>query len=384
MELCDYLDPVETANTGITTRNNSIGRNIKTHTKEKGLPVLKKNGIAIIGIPFFDEIKNVNKGVADLVREKFYSLSMVSGNVNLTDLGNVKPGNSIADLYAALLEVTMTLLEKNIIPVFTGGSQKLAHAIFSAYGKTGQTINITSVDHRPGLSGATEENDPHPDYLNRIILEQNNHLFNYTNMGYQSCFTTNKELELLDELLFDYYRLGLLRSNLKEAEPVLRDTDFLVFSMSAVRESDAPANSFPSPNGLYAEEACQIAKYAGLSDRLSSMGVFDLSSTGVVNSATAHLAAQIMWYFIDGLSGRNKEYPFDKRKNCKKFIINLSHSDNELIFYKSTISERWWMEIPSSRLRKKLIAACSYEDYLQACNQEVPERWWRNYKKINF
>ncbi len=384
MELIDYLDPVIKENLFNSVKSNSIGRFAGIHSEEKGIPELPDKGIALIGIPNFNiNGKAGNTEVADAVRLHLYNLSTHDLKTGLADLGNLKQGRTPADLNAALFDITYMLLSRNITPFFIGGEQKLAYQIFSAYEKFNKTVNITSVDQKPGLSGAVDGNEQSYDYLNKIILEQNNNLFNYTNIGYQSCFTTKKEIELLEELLFDYFRLGKIRSDMKEADPVMRDTDILVFSMSAIRQSDAPVNACPSPNGLYAEEACQLAKYAGLSDRLSSAGIFDLSPGQAVNEATAHLAAQIVWYFLEGVSGRKAEYPFDKTKNCKKFIINLSESDNELVFYKSSVSERWWMEVPSSRIHRNLIIACSYEDYRTGCNQEIPERWWRTFKKIN-
>ncbi len=385
MELKDYLDPLNKDQYSSSLKYNCIGRFIEKYTDTGKIPEIKQKDIALIGIPFFNKNGNTgNTNTPSMVRQKLYNLSMPDLKYGFTDLGNLKQGRTPADLCAAVIEVSLILLNKKVTPFFIGGSQEKAFHIFSAYEKINKTVNITSVDRKPGLSGAIDGGGTEQDYLNKIVLEKNNTLFNYTNIGYQSCFTTKKETELLDELLFDYFRLGVIRNFIREADPVMRDTDLLVFSMTAVRHSDAPGNASPSPNGLYAEEACQIAKYAGLSDRLSCAGLFDLSSGPDVTVETAHLAAQIIWYFLEGVEGRRDEYPFDVRKNCKKFIINLTDKDNELIFYKSTISERWWMEVPSSRIHKNLIIACSYEDYKTACNQEVPERWWRTFKKLNY
>jgi hypothetical protein len=47
----------------------------------------------------------------------------------------------------------------------------------------------------------------------------------------------------------------------------------------------------------------------------------------------------------------------------------------------------WWMEIPlqdleHSKFNRHYIVPCSHNDYLTACNNEVPERWLQTYKKI--
>ena len=155
--------------------------------------------------------------------------------------------------------------------------------------------------------------------------------------------------------------------------------------MSSIKQSDAPGNSTSSPNGFYGEEACQIAKYAGISDKVSSFGLYDLNPKFDRHNQTTHLAAQIIWHFIEGFYQRKKDYPFTDIDNYQKFIVHLVKINHDLIFYKSNKTDRWWLEIHfiKSLVNKKLIVACSYEDYQMACNHEIPDRWWKIYQKIS-
>ena len=67
----------------------------------------------------------------------------------------------------------------------------------------------------------------------------------------------------------------------------------------------------------------------------------------------------------------------------KTFIISHDNMDHEITFYKSLKSERWWMSVPNLKNNKKIILACSHEDYTQACIHEIPDVWWKAFQRIN-
>ena len=69
----------------------------------------------------------------------------------------------------------------------------------------------------------------------------------------------------------------------------------------------------------------------------------------------------------------------------KKFILNLDTFEYELIFYKSEKTDRWWVEVPSFKTNKTnhILISCTYDDYKDAGNGDVPERWLKTFQKIN-
>ena len=138
-------------------------------------------------------------------------------------------------------------------------------------------------------------------------------------------------------------------------------------------------------SGFYGEEICQMAKYAGLSDNLSSFGIFELFPEFDKYNQTSHLMAQSIWYFIQGFYERKKDYPVVDIKNHIKYIVNLEKLKHELIFYKSQASQRWWMEIPEIKKNKKTkyYISCSHSDYIKSCEGEIPDRWWKAFQKLN-
>ena len=384
MHIKDYFEPGLIETDYRLGEKNALGTLIRQYKASGDFPDWENADIAILGL---SEYRNVHKtnccNAANQARKCLYELSRTGKQMKIADLGNLREGNNINDTLAALRDIVAELLDKKTIPLILGGSKDLTLGIFRAYEKNKISINLTAVDSQPGLSASHYDDIKKNSYLNSIISSKSKYLFNYSNIGYQSYFAGVDETDLLEEMLFDFFRLGMARENLTEMEPVIRDTDLMMISMSSLRQSDAPASIFPSPNGFAGEEVCQLAWYGGKSERLSSLAIFDWYSEYDRRNHTAHQAAHIAWYFIDGFYKRKNEYPFSPSGDCTKYIVNLTASGSDIIFYKSNISERWWMEVPSSKLPSAMLIASSYQDYQTACRQIVPERWWQNFKKIN-
>ena len=384
MDLQDYFEPVSVETDYLLGEKNVLGNCVHKHLTKVKFPSWDKADIAIMGISEYRSVQKDNSsGAANMARKCLYELSKTDIKMNVADLGNLKEGKTIEDSSAALRDVMAELLSKNTIPLILGGCKDLTMSMFNACEINKKTVNLTAVDRQPGLAGSFYNGVRAQSYLSRIISSKSKYLFNYSNIGYQSYFAQANEIKLLEDMLFDIFRLGVVKESIREMEPVLRDTDLLTISMSSIRQSDAPAAINSSPNGFFGEEVCQLAWYGGKSERLTGIALFDWYDEYDHRLHTAHQAAQISWYFIDGFYRRKGEYPFNKSKDCTKYIVNLSNPGDEIIFYKSNRSERWWMEVPSSKLPGSLMLPCSYEDYQKACRQEVPERWWQNYKKIN-
>lgn len=384
MNLINYINPVS-GNFLIQNDlniNHKFGKNINIYSDGDSLE--KKYDIALIGVP--EQRDTLNKGCAeapDIVREKLYNLSKINKNIKVVDLGNLKTGKKVEDTYSALTEVVFFLIQNNIIPIIIGGDRNLIYPIFLAYQKIKNTINIVSIDSNIGLLQNKSQNKKQS-YLSRIIKEKSEGFFNFTNIGYQSYLVSPDELELMNKMLFDAIRLGVAHNKIIETEPVLRDADILGFNINSIKQSEAPAYYDPSPNGFYSEEVCQFAKYIGMSSKLSTFCLFGVNPKYDINNQTAHLASQIIWYFIQGVSQCQDDFPDIKSKNHTKFIVNNYKINQNIKFYKSNITSRWWVELPSSNDKNtKQIISCSYSDYKKFCNNEIPDRLWKMIQKID-
>jgi hypothetical protein len=150
---------------------------------------------------------------------------------------------------------------------------------------------------------------------------------------------------------------------------VIRNCDLFSFDIAAIKNSDAPAAT-ASPNGLTGEEACTLARFAGMSASLSSFGVYGYDASKDHQRLTALQIAQMLWYFIDGRNRIRKESLLHEAQNFNQFHTAFAEVDT--VFLQSKKTGRWWMQLPD-----KKVIACSYKDYLFASNNEIPERWLR-------
>jgi formiminoglutamase len=383
MNIGDYCQPVDVTMLELSVHDKQNKYAYFHIDKDFAKATLDKYDIAIIGIP--EERNSNNKGTAlapDKIRQQLYKLNR-SDKIKILDLGNLKIGHSLKDTYVAISEIIFELIDNKVIPIVLGGSQDLTYGLFLAYDKLNQPIKMVSIDPKFDLGYKKNDFDSES-YLGQIILEKGKNLFNYTNLGYQSYYCNKDELNLINKMNFDAYRLGYIRSNLPDIEPVLRDANFLSLDICSIKQSDAPAHKFPSPNGLYSEEICQLARYAGISDNLSAFGIFELNPGYDNNDQTSRLVAQIIWYFIDGVNARQKDFPQANSQNYTKFIVGFEKTDQNIVFYQNNYNKRWWMEVPyPHKPDKNLIIACTYNDYKLACNQELPERWLKTLQKLN-
>ncbi len=353
----------------------------------------QKTDMAIVGV---QEDRNAinNAGCAlgpDYIREKLYRLNEGNYNTKIVDLGNIRQGATITDTYIALKTVVNELVKKNIIPVILGGGQDLTYAQYLAYETLEQKVDLVIIDSGFDLDDDDNSADTiettSASYLNKIFLHEPNYLFNFSNLGYQTYFISQESLRVMDKLYFDAHRLGVLSGDITVAEPVIRNASMISFDIGAIRSADAVGNANAGPNGFYGEEACQAARYAGFNDKLSSIGFYEFNPAYDNNGQTALLVAQMVWYFIDGVYNRKKDFPLNPKSQYLIYKTSLKHGEHEVVFVKSKKTDRWWMQVPyptgGSKNERFHLVPCQYEDYKTAVSGEMPDLWWRTYQKLN-
>ena len=358
----------------------ALGQSIKSLTDDS--LDLEQMDLAIVGLTE-DRGTHVNLGVsegADRIRERFYRLKKSSTNYKLVDLGNLQNGETYEDTIARLREVCEHLMAHKVVPIVIGGTHDLSLGQYYAYESKKDLISVLNVDARLDVE---IQGDPNETFLSKLITHQPNFLFSYNHLGHQEYLVEADALSALEKLYFEALRLGEIRDNIKHAEPVIRMANMLAFDTSAIKSSDAPGNAKAEPFGLTGEEACQLMWYAGMNEKMSSVSISEYNPTlDDQLEKTASIIGTMIWYFIEGYYNRKDTGQFNS-DNYTKYTVSFEGSEDTMTFYKSNLSEKWWMLVSygEGHLDRAYIP-CSYEDYTAATHGDFPERWIKAQGKL--
>lgn len=354
----------------------SIYKKLAIHTSSFGIPDLESTNVCIIGL---DEYRNsfFQSATQDLdsLRREFYKLKFSNWKLSISDLGNLPNGNTVDDTYHALYEICKELLSKKIVLIIIGGSNDLIYPIFKSFDSYSDKVNIVSIDNQFDLYQESELVSGRT-YMNKIIIDDSNSLNDFTNIGYQRHLCSHDELQLMEKLFFEYISLGEISENNMKAEPIMRNSNIVGFDMKSLSFSASFNQTQGNPNGIDPRLACILTKYAGQSNKTNFLGLFELSN----NKVSSKLYSEIIWYFLDGVDKRIIESDFNDSQTFNKYIVQTSGRD--IIFYKSKISEKWWMLVDTSKNKSISYLPCLESDYLEALNDNIPIRWLKATKRV--
>jgi len=356
----------------------TLGKQIEVHAKKGEFPSFKGVKFAILGLQENRaDIDYIGEDICfDAYRKAFYSLYPGNWNHTIIDLGDIEKGESPEDSRFAAKETIAALIKMDIIPLILGAGQDLAYGQYRAYDGFDQMVNVVNIDSRFDLGNA-DLPISNKSYVGKMVVDLPYNLFNYSVVGYQSFFNSPQEIALMEKLFFDAYRLGEITSDITVVEPTLRDADIVTLDASAIKNSEISYKNSDSPNGFDGREICAISRYAGISNRVSSFGIYEIGKP-MLHQSGAMLIAQIFWYFVEGANFRIKDDDFDNDKHFTTYIVPID--ETVLTFKKSNKTERWWILLPfisnvNNKLKRRTLLPCTYGEYLSACNQEIPERW---------
>jgi formiminoglutamase len=348
-----------------------LGRNLRIHTRQEGFPDLNGIGVAIATVG--SRLRN-GESIHVRFRQQFYQLFSGNWDFIYADMGVLEPGESPEDTLFAIQTLVKELHQRNILTIIVGGEQENTLGMFRGLSGLNTFVNLTSVDSHFdfGTEGVLVSDDS---YMSKIITEKPNNLRQFTNLGYQSYYVSQEELDLMQKLFFDAYRLGDICADIEDSEPILRDTDILSVDCGAIKAAEMDYNK-GNPNGFDGAQICKLMRYAGLSDRLSIMGLFPVSTS----LRADQLLAQMVWYVLEGFCFRVNEYPFSTHEPSTKFVVPLD--EETLVFYKSNKSQRWWIEVSKegkhNNIKQNALLPCTEKDYRLALEGEIPSRWWKS------
>jgi formiminoglutamase len=328
-------------------------------------------------VSFFPDMDIIPKGsvvvlgyeetAASAIRQSLYSLAWRFGKTSIVDIGNVRKTQG-----AFASQVIREIIDGGHVLILLGSAGDLVAAQYYAYGEKLKGVNAAIITDCPGAGPAGVKK-----WFDSLLIPDQRHLFHLSLLAYQRHFCDPVLLQDLQEKHhFELYSLGKILAGPEQMEPVLRDADMLWIDLSAVHAGTAPASLRPGPNGLDGIALAHLARYGGISDKLSSLSVGGWVPGRDRQRLTSQLAAQTVWYFLEGLSQRHGDFPASM-DGLTEYHVDHSHLSEHLVFWKSNRSGRWWMQIPvredKGHTRHRLVP-CTYQDYLDAARDELPER----------
>jgi formiminoglutamase len=368
--IIDFLEPIDLDELSNDEgyKDTQLGSHISLHTLANGFADIQTADLVLVGCGEFRGagVFNHTNG-PNAIRQAFYSLFHWHKTVTVADVGNVKAGSSLADTYAALRTVITELIEQGKRVVVLGGSHDITLAQYGAYAAIEQIVEAVCIDARIDLN--IDSVLPADSFLMDMLTGEPNFIRHYSHIGFQSYFVHPIMLETIDKLRFDCYRVGRVKENIEDMEPVVRNAHLLSFDIAAIQNSHAPANRL-TPNGFNGEEACMLMQYAGMGSQLSSIGIYGYNASLDQHQLTAMQIAHMLWYLMDGIYKGKQEARVEEMDNFNQY--RLAFAEVETTFLQSKKTGRWWMQLPDGKLM-----ACSKFDYLAAANNEIPERYLR-------
>lgn len=324
------------------------------------LPDLSHMKLALIGIGERD---------ANAIRKELYSLSFPFKQLDMVDLGNLRK-NDVPFIIPLIKE----LLDSKIFPLILGNDPVQLLAQYKAFQSLQQLISLIVIDEK--IRYHSEKKAGPNFYLNDILDNQRSKLFHLGLIGCQAHFINPAHLDMFSKRNFECIRLGKAHSELSEMEPIIRDGDLVSFNLAAIKQADAPGQAMATPSGFSHDQACQICRYAGMSDKLKSFGIYGFRKANDRKGQTAQAVAQMIWYFIDGFYNRKNDYPVSN-EGLVEYIVDFKNQEYQLTFWKSKRSGRWWMQIPiktNKKYQRHRLIPCSYADYKLSGQGDLPER----------
>ena len=346
----------------------TLGSNITLYNSEK--TDYSSIDIAIVGLNEYrnsDEISDESLNLENFRRE-FYSLFYGNWSANILDLGDVISGKSFSDTYYAVNSIHQDLINQNIVVIFIGGGQDFTFPIYQSLSKKHNKVNISSVDNKFDF-GKIKKQFSSSSYMSKIIMDKKNSLNHFCNLGYQTFLNSQEEIDLLNKFNFESHRLGEITENIKIVEPVLRETNLLTVDFKSIKSSELNFVHNYS-NGFESSQFCSVLRYAGMSNSINSVGLFELLDSSISSA----LLSQSIWYFIEGYCLRIKEDP--NSSNFKGYTYNVFCEGTNLKFYNSELSQKWWVEFINEIETKNIssLLPCNKRDYLMACDGTFSDR----------
>ena len=307
-------------------------------------------------------------GGFEATREKLYSLAAISTENPIYDLGEFKLTDSLGNNLAGISQVLQNLYEKKVCVFILSSVKEGDFAQWLAHKESSSDIDCFFAS--PSL-----QTDSIIQFRDDWSLPKNKKkVFHLSYTCHQEYLNMQSSYDTFESFFTDSMGVGEFRSNYADLEPLLRESDFACIDSAILRRSDFGQAFNQSPNGLYSEEFCVVARYAGISNTLRSASIL-CENANLLQASDHALLAQAAWYFIEGYESRFYDHPNPQNKEFQLLHCPVEGFPmDEIVFLRSLRTQRIWMQIG---LDKKKWVGCTEQEYILASQNNVPEKWFR-------
>ncbi|HEY3387570.1 MAG TPA: hypothetical protein VGK46_13735 [Saprospiraceae bacterium] len=280
-------------------------------------------------------IISFDRVIAQAIKQSLYQFSATpSAALQVIDCGTFAPRQQ-----ENIIPVLKEIRESGAIVLLLGAPNGFA-------GHQVDTARMVSIVRESNLDDDINLRNSHTGCLYQYIGTQR-HLVSETHLNVEG-----------------HLRLSDLREELNLAEPCIRDSNVMIFNCDSMSAAEAGYITGMSASGLTTIEACQLFRYAGAAQGLHSVGIYGYKQESDHSGMMANALAQMVWYLLEGSTLR--EDP--EQSPLTQYHVQAKDNDYVLLFYKSELSGRWWIENKAGRK-----VPCSYRDYRKACEEDYSE-----------
>src|SRR5690606_35574881 len=127
-----------------------------------------------------------DKQAPDAISQQYYSLYNWHQESRLADVGNIIPGATLQDTYAALKTISAELNDIGKTVIILGGSHDLTLAQYHAYASRKKVLEATIVDALIDLG--MESPNRSENFLMELLTGEPNFIGHYNHIGFQSYY----------------------------------------------------------------------------------------------------------------------------------------------------------------------------------------------------
>lgn len=292
----------------------------------------EKIDIAILGVPQDEGVKR-NRGregarkAPTEIRRALYKLTPFLpatpdikriSSLRILDIGDIRLGATLEETHDRLETAVAALSENGIFPIVLGGGHDISYPNFRGFSRQTQRVGVvnidTHLDYRPPV--LTEQGlMRHSGTSFRLMLDEAEPKLlpqNMVEFGIQPFANVEAHFNALCErgatiMMLDKVREKGMKTAFTEALRIAEqgtERIMVSFDMDAVRSSDAPGVSAPSPTGLFAEEILEAAFQAGKNRLVRLIDIVEVNPEYDADGRTAKLAALVVMHLLAGYCQR--------------------------------------------------------------------------------